>query len=87
MSKAKSRKLMIGNIHVLYNPSRGDVKLGQVSLKQNKNNIDTPWLWIFILDILNACIQANAIRSSVSTHSFCDFKLYLVSLFPNTEGE
>ncbi|XP_023515538.1 carbon catabolite repressor protein 4 homolog 3 [Cucurbita pepo subsp. pepo] len=30
MSKAKSRKLMIGNIHVLYNPSRGDVKLGQI---------------------------------------------------------
>ncbi|XP_022134918.1 carbon catabolite repressor protein 4 homolog 3-like isoform X1 [Momordica charantia] len=30
MSKAKSRKLLIGNIHVLYNPSRGDVKLGQI---------------------------------------------------------
>ncbi|XP_022922060.1 carbon catabolite repressor protein 4 homolog 3 [Cucurbita moschata] len=30
MSKVKSRKLMIGNIHVLYNPSRGDVKLGQI---------------------------------------------------------
>lgn len=29
MSKGKSR-LLIGNIHVLYNPSRGDVKLGQI---------------------------------------------------------
>ncbi|KAA0058059.1 carbon catabolite repressor protein 4-like protein 3 isoform X1 [Cucumis melo var. makuwa] len=30
MFKANSRRLLIGNIHVLYNPSRGDVKLGQI---------------------------------------------------------
>ncbi|WMV22212.1 hypothetical protein MTR67_015597, partial [Solanum verrucosum] len=28
--EAKSRRLVVGNIHVLYNPNRGDVKLGQV---------------------------------------------------------
>lgn len=27
-----SRKILVGNIHVLYNPSRGDVKLGQVGV-------------------------------------------------------
>lgn len=32
MHKSKSRKLLLGNIHVLYNPRRGDVKLGQVSV-------------------------------------------------------
>ncbi|VVA98101.1 unnamed protein product [Arabis nemorensis] len=30
LRKSKSRKLVLGNIHVLYNPSRGDVKLGQI---------------------------------------------------------
>ncbi|KAM7471152.1 hypothetical protein LguiA_009335 [Lonicera macranthoides] len=30
MCKAESRRLVVGNIHVLYNPSRGDVKLGQI---------------------------------------------------------
>ncbi|KAB2621229.1 hypothetical protein D8674_040866 [Pyrus ussuriensis x Pyrus communis] len=29
MQKAESRKLLIGNIHVVYNPTRGEVKLGQ----------------------------------------------------------
>ncbi|KAI3440527.1 Endo/exonuclease/phosphatase domain-containing protein [Psidium guajava] len=28
--KAESKHLLVGNIHVLYNPSRGDVKLGQI---------------------------------------------------------
>ncbi|XP_048227420.1 carbon catabolite repressor protein 4 homolog 3 isoform X2 [Ricinus communis] len=28
--KAESRRLLVGNIHVLYNPSRGEVKLGQI---------------------------------------------------------
>lgn len=32
LQKFKSRKLLLGNIHVLYNPNKGDVKLGQVSL-------------------------------------------------------
>lgn len=32
MCKSKSRKLLLGNTHVLYNPSRGDVKLGQIRL-------------------------------------------------------
>ncbi|BBH04092.1 DNAse I-like superfamily protein [Prunus dulcis] len=30
MQKAESRRFVIGNIHVLYNPSRGEVKLGQI---------------------------------------------------------
>ncbi|XP_042965260.1 carbon catabolite repressor protein 4 homolog 3 isoform X2 [Carya illinoinensis] len=30
MRKDESRRLLVGNIHVLYNPSRGDVKLGQI---------------------------------------------------------
>ena len=32
MCKDASRRLVIGNIHVIYNPRRGDVKLAQVSL-------------------------------------------------------
>lgn len=35
MCEDESRKLLVGNIHVLYNPSRGDVKLGQVSTYAN----------------------------------------------------
>ncbi|CAK9186623.1 unnamed protein product [Ilex paraguariensis] len=30
MLKADSKRLVVGNIHVLYNPRRGDVKLGQI---------------------------------------------------------
>ncbi|GMI99530.1 catabolite repressor 4e [Hibiscus trionum] len=30
--KRQSRRLLIGNIHVLFNPNRGDIKLGQVRL-------------------------------------------------------
>lgn len=30
MRNDNSRKLVIGNIHVLYNPSRGEIKLAQV---------------------------------------------------------
>lgn len=26
----RSRRLLVGNIHVLFNPNRGDIKLGQV---------------------------------------------------------
>ncbi|XAR69960.1 Poly(A)-specific ribonuclease [Bertholletia excelsa] len=37
--KAKSRKFLIGNIHVLYNPSRGDVKLGQIRYLSSKAHI------------------------------------------------
>ncbi|CAI0470356.1 unnamed protein product [Linum tenue] len=29
-SEAESRRIVIGNIHVIYRPSRGDVKLGQI---------------------------------------------------------
>ncbi|KAB1212656.1 hypothetical protein CJ030_MR5G009698 [Morella rubra] len=32
MCKGESRRILIGNIHVLYNPSRGDVKLGQSAI-------------------------------------------------------
>ncbi|XP_012092978.1 carbon catabolite repressor protein 4 homolog 3 isoform X2 [Jatropha curcas] len=28
--KAESKRILVGNIHVLYNPHRGDVKLGQI---------------------------------------------------------
>lgn len=32
----QSRSFVVGNIHVLFNPKRGDVKLGQVlSAQQN----------------------------------------------------
>ncbi|KAI4341493.1 hypothetical protein MLD38_026211 [Melastoma candidum] len=30
MCRAESRRFVVGNIHVLYNPSRGEVKLGQI---------------------------------------------------------
>ncbi|KAL6994885.1 Carbon catabolite repressor protein 4 3, partial [Sarracenia purpurea var. burkii] len=39
MDKAESRRLLIGNIHVLYNPSRGDVKLGQIRSLSSKAHI------------------------------------------------
>lgn len=38
MCKAKSKRLVVCNIHVLYNPSRGEVKLGQVSPFTLDNN-------------------------------------------------
>ncbi|CAN8269101.1 unnamed protein product [Cochlearia groenlandica] len=39
LRKFKSRKLVLGNIHVLYNPSRGDVKLGQIRLLSSKAHL------------------------------------------------
>uniref|UniRef100_A0A2N9HKA7 Endonuclease/exonuclease/phosphatase domain-containing protein n=1 Tax=Fagus sylvatica TaxID=28930 RepID=A0A2N9HKA7_FAGSY len=39
MCKDESRRLLIGNIHVLYNPSRGDVKLGQIRFLLSKAQI------------------------------------------------
>ncbi|KAK2647824.1 hypothetical protein Ddye_015313 [Dipteronia dyeriana] len=39
MRKAKSRRLVVGNIHVLYNPSRGEVKLGQICLLLSRAQI------------------------------------------------
>ncbi|KAK0588231.1 hypothetical protein LWI29_036266 [Acer saccharum] len=39
MRRAKSRRLVVGNIHVLYNPSRGEVKLGQICLLSSRAQI------------------------------------------------
>ncbi|KAE9467124.1 hypothetical protein C3L33_00972, partial [Rhododendron williamsianum] len=39
MCNAESRRLLFGNIHVLYNPSRGDVKLGQIRTLSSKAHI------------------------------------------------
>lgn len=39
MCNAESRRLLIGNIHVLYNPNRGDVKLGQIRTLSSKAHI------------------------------------------------
>ncbi|XP_050256761.1 carbon catabolite repressor protein 4 homolog 5 isoform X2 [Quercus robur] len=35
-SSTQSRRLLVGNIHVLFNPNRGDIKLGQVRLLLEK---------------------------------------------------
>ncbi|KAK7855882.1 carbon catabolite repressor protein 4 like protein 5 [Quercus suber] len=35
-SPTQSRRLLVGNIHVLFNPNRGDIKLGQVRLLLEK---------------------------------------------------
>uniref|UniRef100_A0A1J3FYY4 Carbon catabolite repressor protein 4-like protein 3 n=1 Tax=Noccaea caerulescens TaxID=107243 RepID=A0A1J3FYY4_NOCCA len=44
MQKSKSRKLLLGNIHVLYNPRRGDVKLGQIrSLCSKAHLLSKKW--------------------------------------------
>ncbi|KAG2306145.1 hypothetical protein Bca52824_025893 [Brassica carinata] len=44
LRKSKSRKLLVGNIHVLYNPSRGDVKLGQIrSLCSKAHSLSKKW--------------------------------------------
>jgi len=41
MGESYSRRLLVGNIHVLYNPNRGEVKLGQVSVSfiYSKENV------------------------------------------------
>ncbi|XP_044476528.1 carbon catabolite repressor protein 4 homolog 3 [Mangifera indica] len=39
MCKAKSKRLVVCNNHVLYNPSRGEVKLGQICLLSSKAQI------------------------------------------------
>ncbi|KAK9996422.1 hypothetical protein SO802_021108 [Lithocarpus litseifolius] len=39
MCKDESRRLLIGNIHVLYNPSHGDVKLGQIRVLLSRAQI------------------------------------------------
>ncbi|XP_027169148.1 carbon catabolite repressor protein 4 homolog 3-like [Coffea eugenioides] len=39
MRKAKSRRILVGNIHVLYNPRRGDVKLGQIRFLLSRASI------------------------------------------------
>eukprot|EP00268_Persea_americana_P049650 TRINITY_DN5336_c0_g1_i9.p1 TRINITY_DN5336_c0_g1~~TRINITY_DN5336_c0_g1_i9.p1 ORF type:complete len:296 (+),score=52.56 TRINITY_DN5336_c0_g1_i9:790-1677(+) len=36
MCKDDSRRLLVGNIHVLFNPNRGDIKLGQIRLLLEK---------------------------------------------------
>ncbi|XP_030941119.1 carbon catabolite repressor protein 4 homolog 5 isoform X4 [Quercus lobata] len=33
-SSTQSRRLLVGNIHVLFNPNRGDIKLGQLDIQQ-----------------------------------------------------
>nr|XP_023926103.1 carbon catabolite repressor protein 4 homolog 5 isoform X3 [Quercus suber] len=33
-SPTQSRRLLVGNIHVLFNPNRGDIKLGQLDIQQ-----------------------------------------------------
>jgi hypothetical protein len=38
------RRLVVGNIHVLFNPKRGDIKLGQVCLARSLQNSDKNWL-------------------------------------------
>ncbi|XP_019056274.1 PREDICTED: carbon catabolite repressor protein 4 homolog 5 isoform X2 [Tarenaya hassleriana] len=39
-----SRRLVVGNIHVLFNPKRGDIKLGQVRLLLEKaNKLSQEW--------------------------------------------
>ncbi|KAL7161002.1 hypothetical protein ACSBR2_041617 [Camellia fascicularis] len=44
MCKAESRRFILGNIHVLYNPSRGDVKLGQIrSLSSKAHVLSEKW--------------------------------------------
>ncbi|XP_062116961.1 carbon catabolite repressor protein 4 homolog 3-like isoform X3 [Humulus lupulus] len=39
MCKDASRRLLIGNIHVLYNPSPGDVKLGQIHFLSSRAHV------------------------------------------------
>lgn len=39
MCNAESRRLVIGNIHVLYNPNRGDVKLGQIRFLSSRAHL------------------------------------------------
>lgn len=44
LRKSMSRKILVGNIHVLYNPNRGDVKLGQIrSLCTKAHLLSTKW--------------------------------------------
>ncbi|GAY58090.1 hypothetical protein CUMW_184400 [Citrus unshiu] len=39
MRNTKSRRVLVGNIHVLYNPNRGEVKLGQICFLSSRARI------------------------------------------------
>ncbi|TKY60911.1 Carbon catabolite repressor protein 4-like 3 [Spatholobus suberectus] len=44
MCESDSRRLLVGNIHVLYNPNRGEVKLGQIRfLSSRAQNLSEKW--------------------------------------------
>ncbi|KAF3793947.1 Carbon catabolite repressor protein [Nymphaea thermarum] len=44
MKKVKTRRLVVGNIHVLFNPNRGDIKLGQIRmLLQKAHALSQKW--------------------------------------------
>ncbi|CAN1793437.1 Carbon catabolite repressor protein 4 homolog 3 [Linum perenne] len=43
-SRAESRRILIGNIHVIFRPSRGDVKLGQIRyLSSRAQTLSEKW--------------------------------------------
>ncbi|XP_040367724.1 carbon catabolite repressor protein 4 homolog 5 isoform X4 [Rosa chinensis] len=57
----RSRSLVIGNIHVLFNPSRGDIKLGQVRLfleKAYKLSLEWGSIPVIIAGDLNSTPQS-----------------------------
>ncbi|RDX80567.1 Carbon catabolite repressor protein 4-like 3 [Mucuna pruriens] len=44
MCESYSRRLLVGNIHVLYNPNKGEVKLGQIRfLSSRAQNLSEKW--------------------------------------------
>ncbi|KAK6249624.1 hypothetical protein SCA6_003629 [Theobroma cacao] len=75
--RVESRRLVIGNIHVLYNPSRGEVKLGQIRfLSTRAQMLSNRWgnVPVVLGGDFNSTPQ-SAIYKFLST-SELDIKLY-----------
>ncbi|XP_031287514.1 carbon catabolite repressor protein 4 homolog 3 [Pistacia vera] len=75
--RAKSRRLVVCNIHVLYNPNRGEVKLGQICLLSSRAQlISEKWgnVPVVLAGDFN-CTPKSAIYKFLSS-SELDIKLY-----------
>ncbi|KAL5544768.1 hypothetical protein UlMin_008552 [Ulmus minor] len=76
-SSIQSRRLVIGNIHVLFNPKRGDIKLGQVRMLLEKaSKLSREWgcIPVVICGDLNSIPQSPIYEFLASSE--LDIQLY-----------
>lgn len=86
---------MIGNVHVLFNPNRGDVKLGQVFSRlilrsHCKSCIMmigiSKWELVQLISCLHSCIVKLAVYTiSFLTSEFGDSMFFYLSLLVEVE--